>query len=43
MLAAQGQGKDMKKWVEQWKPYLDEYKDAGGGADAFVRKYGSGI
>ena len=43
MLAAQGEGKDMKKWVEQWKPYLDEHESQTGGAKAFLAKYGGGI
>ncbi len=41
MLAAQGEGKDMKKWVDQWKPYLDDVEE--NGAARFLAKYGKGI
>jgi len=42
-VAAQASGKDLKKWVNQWKPALDLDRDTTGGMKAFLAKFGDGV
>jgi len=43
MLAAQGQGKDMKKWIEHWKPALELDIEKKNDMDAFLAQVGNGF
>ena len=42
MIAAQGQQKDMDKWVKQWREASGEKKKSGGMSD-FLKAFGGGF